>query len=75
MRITLEKLYYTATGSAARAAVRTERCTNSRGDRTLKPDADGNYTLELSAKGDESNLNYLPHSGKGRVHRDAPVRP
>nr|EPB93989.1 hypothetical protein L321_21792 [Pseudomonas plecoglossicida NB2011] len=55
--------------------MRTERCTNSRGDRTLKPDADGNYTLELSAKGDESNLNYLPHSGKGRVHRDAPVRP
>ncbi|MHB2247735.1 DUF1254 domain-containing protein [Pseudomonas fitomaticsae] len=33
---------------------------HSRGDRTLKPDADGNYTIELSAKGDESNPNYLP---------------
>lgn len=33
---------------------------HSRGDRTLKPDAEGNYTLELSAKGDESNPNYLP---------------
>lgn len=33
---------------------------HSRGDRTLKPDADGNYTIELSAKGDESNPNFLP---------------
>lgn len=33
---------------------------HSRGDRTLKPDANGNYTIELSAKGDESNPNYLP---------------
>ncbi|AWY44228.1 DUF1254 domain-containing protein [Pseudomonas putida] len=33
---------------------------HSRGDRTLKPDADGNYTIEMSAKGDESNPNYLP---------------
>ncbi|WP_433740382.1 DUF1254 domain-containing protein [Pseudomonas putida] len=33
---------------------------HSRGDRTLKPDANGNYTIELSAKGEESNPNYLP---------------
>ena len=33
---------------------------HSRGDRTLKPDADGNYTIELAAKGDASNPNYLP---------------
>lgn len=33
---------------------------HSRGDRTLKPDANGNYTIEMSAKGDESNPNYLP---------------
>lgn len=33
---------------------------HSRGDRTLKPDADGMYTIELSAKGDASNPNYLP---------------
>lgn len=33
---------------------------HSRGDRTLKPDADGLYTIELSAKGDANNPNYLP---------------
>ena len=33
---------------------------HSRGDRTLKPDANGEYTIELSAKGEESNPNYLP---------------
>lgn len=33
---------------------------HSRGDRTLKPDAQGNYTIELSAKGDANNPNYLP---------------
>jgi hypothetical protein len=33
---------------------------HSRGDRTLKPDADGMYTIEMSAKGDGSNPNYLP---------------
>lgn len=33
---------------------------HSRGDRTLKPDANGMYTIELSAKGDASNPNYLP---------------
>ncbi|MBH3429999.1 DUF1254 domain-containing protein [Pseudomonas alkylphenolica] len=33
---------------------------HSRGDRTLKPDADGTYTVELAAKGDASNPNYLP---------------
>ncbi|BEE17999.1 hypothetical protein VAWG006_22520 [Aeromonas enteropelogenes] len=33
---------------------------HSRGDRTLKPDADGMYTIELSAKGDANNPNWLP---------------
>ena len=33
---------------------------HSRGDRTLKPDANGECTIELSAKGEESNPNYLP---------------
>lgn len=33
---------------------------HSRGDRTLKADKDGMYTIELAAKGDESNPNYLP---------------
>ncbi|WP_421314378.1 DUF1254 domain-containing protein [Aeromonas veronii] len=33
---------------------------HSRGDRSLKPDADGMYTIELSAKGDASNANWLP---------------
>lgn len=33
---------------------------HSRGDRTLKPDADGMYTIDLSAKGDASNPNWLP---------------
>ncbi|WP_256208063.1 DUF1214 domain-containing protein [Pseudomonas sp. URMO17WK12:I7] len=31
-----------------------------RGDRTLKPDDKGEYTLERSAKGDEGNPDYLP---------------
>lgn len=33
---------------------------HSRGDRSLKPDADGLYTIELSAKGDADNPNWLP---------------
>lgn len=33
---------------------------HSRGDRTLKPGPDGMYTIELSAKGDASNPNWLP---------------
>ncbi|MGH8483085.1 MAG: DUF1214 domain-containing protein, partial [Pseudomonas sp.] len=33
---------------------------HSRGDRTLKPGQDGMYTIEMSAKGDESNPNFLP---------------
>ncbi|TNV19722.1 DUF1254 domain-containing protein [Buttiauxella sp. B2] len=33
---------------------------HSRGDRTLKPDADGMYTIEMSAKGDVNNPNWLP---------------
>lgn len=33
---------------------------HSRGDHTLKPDADGMYTIELSAKGDANNPNWLP---------------
>lgn len=33
---------------------------HSRGDRTLKPDADGMYTVDLSAEGDASNPDWLP---------------
>lgn len=33
---------------------------HSRGDRTLKPDVNGLYTIELSAKGDGNNPNWLP---------------
>lgn len=33
---------------------------HSRGDRTLKPDADGMYTIEMSAKGDTNNPDWLP---------------
>ncbi|MEC5387488.1 DUF1254 domain-containing protein [Uliginosibacterium sp. H3] len=33
---------------------------HSRGDRTLKPDAKGYYTIELGAKGNASNQNFLP---------------
>ena len=33
---------------------------HSRGDRSLKPDADGLYTIDLSAKGDSNNPNWLP---------------
>lgn len=33
---------------------------HSRGDRTLTPDKDGMYTIELAAKGDAGNANYLP---------------
>ncbi|WP_421210965.1 DUF1214 domain-containing protein [Aeromonas enteropelogenes] len=33
---------------------------HSRGDRTLKPDADGMYTIELSSKGNADNSNWLP---------------
>ncbi|MFT4271915.1 MAG: DUF1254 domain-containing protein [Pantoea sp.] len=33
---------------------------HSRGDRTLKPGSDGMYTIELSAKGDPKNPNWLP---------------
>jgi len=33
---------------------------HSRGDRTLRPDKDGMYTIELAAKGEASNPKYLP---------------
>lgn len=33
---------------------------HSRGDRTLKPGPDGMYTIDLSAKGDANNPNWLP---------------
>jgi hypothetical protein len=33
---------------------------HSRGDRTLKPGADGMYTIELSTKGDANDSNWLP---------------
>lgn len=37
---------------------------HSRGDRTLTPDSDGMYTIELSAKGDAKNANWLPIPAK-----------
>lgn len=33
---------------------------HSRGDRTLKPDAEGMYTITMSAKGDPNDPNWLP---------------
>ncbi len=39
---------------------------HSRGDRTLTPDADGYYTITMSAdtKGKEGNANFLPIQNK-----------
>ncbi|WP_339515621.1 DUF1254 domain-containing protein [Pseudomonas sp. RL_15y_Pfl2_60] len=51
---------YTVYGSDNRLMAHNELNRHSRGDRTLKPDADGMYTIELAAKGDASNPNYLP---------------
>lgn len=51
---------FTVYASDNRLMAHNEINRHSRGDRTLKPDADGMYTIELSAKGDASNPNYLP---------------
>ncbi|MGJ7513739.1 DUF1254 domain-containing protein [Pseudomonas baetica] len=51
---------FTVYGTDNRFMAHNELNRHSRGDRTLKPDADGNYTIELSAKGDANNPNYLP---------------
>ncbi|MFB2728614.1 DUF1254 domain-containing protein [Shewanella mangrovisoli] len=51
---------FTVYGSDNRLMAHNEINRHSRGDRTLKPGADGMYTIELSAKGDESNSNWLP---------------
>ncbi|WDY55877.1 DUF1254 domain-containing protein [Pseudomonas sp. PSKL.D1] len=51
---------FTVYGSDNRFMAHNDLNRHSRGDRTLKPDADGNYTIELAAKGDASNPNFLP---------------
>ena len=51
---------FTVYGSDNRLMAHNALNRHSRGDRTLKPDANGEYTIELSAKGDESNPNFLP---------------
>ncbi|WP_236170582.1 DUF1254 domain-containing protein [Pseudomonas pseudonitroreducens] len=51
---------FTVYGTDNRFMAHNELNRHSRGDRTLKPDADGNYTIELSAKGDANDPNFLP---------------
>ncbi|MGL5666460.1 MAG: DUF1214 domain-containing protein, partial [Shewanella sp.] len=51
---------FTVYGSDNRLMAHNEVNRHSRGDRTLKPDADGMYTIELSAKGKESDASWLP---------------
>jgi hypothetical protein len=51
---------FTVYASDNRLMAHNELNRHSRGDRTLKPDADGMYTIEMSAKGDANNPNYLP---------------
>lgn len=51
---------FTAYASDNRLMAHNDINRHSRGDRTLTPDAEGNYTIELSAKGDASNPNWLP---------------
>ncbi|QTD35888.1 DUF1254 domain-containing protein [Pseudomonas fluorescens] len=51
---------FTVYGTDNRFMAHNDMNRHSRGDRTLKPDAEGNYTIELAAKGDASNSNYLP---------------
>ncbi|GAA4495403.1 DUF1254 domain-containing protein [Pseudaeromonas paramecii] len=51
---------FTVYGSDNKLMAHNEINRHSRGDRTLKPDADGMYTIELSAKGDANNPNWLP---------------
>lgn len=51
---------FTVYGSDNMLMAHNEINSHSRGDRSLKPDADGMYTIDLSAKGDASNPNWLP---------------
>lgn len=51
---------FTVYGSDNRLMAHNEINRHSRGDRTLTPDADGMYTIKLSAKGKESDSNWLP---------------
>lgn len=51
---------FTVYGSDNRLMAHNEINRHSRGDRTLKPDADGMYTIELSSTGKESDTNWLP---------------
>jgi hypothetical protein len=51
---------FTVYASDNRLMAHNELNRHSRGDRTLKPDADGMYTIELAAKGDASNPHFLP---------------
>ncbi|MCH1921384.1 DUF1214 domain-containing protein [Shewanella sp. A3A] len=51
---------FTVYGSNNRLMAHNAINRHSRGDRTLTPDADGMYTIKLSAKGQESDANWLP---------------
>lgn len=51
---------FTVYGSDNMLMAHNELNRHSRGDRTLKPDADGMYTIDLSTKGDANNPNWLP---------------
>jgi hypothetical protein len=57
---------YTVYGSDNRLMAHNELNRHSRGDRTLKPDADGMYTIELSSdvKANTNNPNFLPIPNK-----------
>lgn len=51
---------FTVYGSDNRLMAHNDLNRHSRGDRTLKPGKDGLYTIELGAKGEASNPNFLP---------------
>lgn len=51
---------FTVYGSDDRLMAHNAINRHSRGDRTLTPDKDGMYTIELAATGDAANPNYLP---------------
>lgn len=51
---------FTVYGSDNRLMAQNALNRHSRGDRSLKPGADGTYTIEMGANGDASNPNYLP---------------
>lgn len=57
---------FTVYGSDDRLMAHNEMNRHSRGDRTLKPGADGMYTIELSSdeKANANNPNYLPIPNK-----------